>query len=243
MSSGLDLDRDKCILTFIGPVGVGKSTQIALMKEYLRSRKIKVCTTFIKSSHILTHIIHWPLLQFGFYEEVSYQGNSIRICPPKRIFARLLSLWSFLDMISIATKFLFTVYIPLKLGYVVLIEEGPMMTLLTYREALPQLYNTRRKTPLMALTLLGWISRQNHMNIIFDADDRELTERRKSRSYRRNELPEYIALQRKWIEHLNLEETIFIETSGESVVGVHRKILSALEKLMRCRETKGSMEG
>lgn len=220
-----------CILTFIGPVGVGKSTQIALTKEYLRSRRINVCTTFVKSSHILTQIIYRPLLQLGVFEEIHYQGNSIRICPPRRIFARLLRLWSFLDMISIAAKFLFTVNIPLKLGFVVLVEEGPLMTLLTYREVFPRLYHTRRQAPSFVLALIGWVSKQNHLDIVLDADDRELIRRRKSRSFRRNELPEYVALQRKWIERLNLEDTILIETSRVTVAGVNRKILSALKKL------------
>lgn len=220
-----------CIITVIGPVGVGKSTQMRLMRNYLRSKKIRVSSTFIKSSHALTYIIEKPLMLFGVYEAAPSEEGIIRIYLRRDVFARLLPLWCLLDALSIATKFFFSVYIPFKLGFTVLIEEGLTMTLLTYGVIFPHLLKANPRVPPLLLNLLSWIRKQNHVNVVLDATDDELVRRRKSRSYRQNELMEYVTMQKKWIERLDSRDTIFIDTNGESIIRTHKKVLMELEKL------------
>lgn len=228
----MNCDSYAFIITFIGPVGVGKSTHIRLTKRYLRSKKTRVSTTFIKSSHALTYIVEKPLMLLGAYEKVPSEEGIVRIYPRRDIFARLLPLWCLLDVLSIATKFFFTVYMPFKLGFTVIIEEGPAMTLLTYGVIFPRLFKANPRVPPLLPNLLGWMGRQNHINIVLEASDEELVRRRKSRSYRQNELREYVTMQRKWIERLDSRDTIFIDTSEEPVIGIHRKIVKVLESMI-----------
>ena len=217
------------IITFMGPVGVGKSTQIKLLEDHLKSENIRVVKTFIKSSHGFAYILGRSLLVLGAHEKVLYPDGLTRIYPRRDVVRGLFPLWSFLDTLSIAIKFFFTVYIPYSLGFTILIEEGLLMTLHTYLVSFPSFFKTEPKVLPLLASLLGWIMDKNHVYVVLDAADEELSLRRTGRSYRRNELPEYVQLQRKWIKHLNFGD-IIIETTDDSVIEVHKKIVAALEK-------------
>lgn len=220
----------KCIITFLGPVGVGKSTQISLLKNYLHSKNVKVVETYIKSTHALAYILSRLLIGLGECEKVSFSGETTQLYPRKEVMKRLFPLWCFLDMLSLATKFFFTVYIPFYLGFTPLVEEGLMMTLFTYRRALPVFFETEPKVPPLLPNLLGWVISKNHVNVILDATDDDLKQRRRKREYRQNELSVYISMQKRWMERLNSQNTIFIETTGETAGQVHKNIVVALEK-------------
>jgi len=233
----LRVSSKACIITFLGPVGVGKSTQIRLLKEYLKSNNIRVVGTFIKSSHVFTYILSRSLMALGLCEKVSYPEGLTRIYPRRDLVRRLFPLWSFLDTLSIALKFFFTVYIPFRLGFTILIEEGLIMTLHTYLMSFPRFFKTEPKVLPFLSRLLGWTISKNHVNVVLEAADEEVSRRRKHRTYRQNELSEYVSLQRKWIKRLNLGDTIFIDTTDEPLVRVHRKIIIALEKRRVCKCT------
>ena len=217
-----------CIITFIGPVGVGKSTQIRLIKNYLKSKNIRVIKTFIKSNHAVTYVFSRSLKALSC-EKVSYPGGLNRIYPRRDIVRGLFPLWCFLDTLSIAIKFFLRVYIPFCLGFTPLIEEGLIMTLHTYSMTFPHFFNTEPKMLPFLPSLLGWIKSKNHINVVLDARNDDLDRRRNNRNYRQNELPEYIFMQKKWIRRLNFGNTIFIDTTGEPALRVHRKIVAALE--------------
>ena len=218
-----------CIITFMGPVGVGKSTQMRLLEDHLKSENVKVVKTFIKSSHGLAYVLGRLLLALGANERVSYPDGFARVYPRKDVVRGLFTLWSFLDTLSIAIKFFFTVYVPFSLGFTILIEEGLLMTLHTYLVSFPSFFKTEPRVLPLLPSLLGWIVGKNHVNVVLDATDEELGRRRIGRSYRQNELPEYVNLQKKWIKRVNLGDTI-IETTDDSVIEVHKKIVAALEK-------------
>ena len=221
---------EACIITFLGPVGVGKSTQIKLLEDYLKSKNIRVGKTLIKSSHAFAYILGRSLLALGVCEKVSYPDGLTRIHPRRDVVRGLFPLWSFLDMLSIAIKFFFTVYVPFSLGFTVFIEEGLLMTFHTYLVSFPRFFKTKPKVLPLLPSLLGWIMGKNHVNVVLDAADEELNLRRIGRSYRQNELPEYVYLQRKWIKRLNSGNSIIIETTNDSAMVVHKKIVTALEK-------------
>lgn len=218
------------IITFMGPVGVGKSTQMRLLKGYLKSKNIRVIETFIKSSHVFAYILSRSLRALGVCEKVSYTKGLTRIYPRRDILRRLFPLWCLLDALSIAIKFFLTVYIPFCLGYTILIEEGLTMMLYTYNMSFPCLFKIEPKVPPFLPRLLGWVLSKNHVNVVLEAKNEELSRRRKHRSYRQNELSLYISLQRKWIARLSFGDTIFVDTTNEPPVRVHKKIIMALEK-------------
>lgn len=96
--------------------------------------------------------------------------------------------------------------------------------------SLPIFFKTEpRMLPFMP-NLLGWIMSKNHLNVVLDATDDELSRRRNKRDYRQNESSEYISTQRKWIKRFDFGNTIFIDTTRERPMRVHKKIVVALEK-------------
>jgi len=219
-----------CIITFLGPVGVGKSTQMRLLVGHLKSENVRVVKTFIKSSHAFAYILYRSLLALGVCEKVLYPEGLTRIHPRREVVRSLFPLWSFLDTISIAIKFFFTVYVPFSLGFTILIEEGLLMTLHTYLVSFPSFFKTEPKVLPLLPSLLGWIMGKNHVNIVLDASDEELALRRIGRSYRQHELPQYVYLQRKWMKRLDSGSSIIIDTTSDSAMGVHKKIFAALKK-------------
>ena len=218
-----------CIITFIGPVGVGKSTQMKLIKDYLKLKGIRATQTFIKSNHALTYILSESLKALGLYEKVTYPEGVTRIYPSREVVRRLFPLWCFLDMVSITFKFFFTVYLPFRLGFTPLIEEGLMMTFYTYGMSFPHFFKTEPKVLPLLPSLLGWVVSKNHVNVVLDAKEDELDRRRSSRNYRQNELSDYVSMQKKWIRRLNSGNTFFMDTTNEPVLGVHKNIVTALE--------------
>jgi hypothetical protein len=218
------------IITFLGPVGVGKSTQIRLLEDHFKSENIRVVKTFIKSSHGFAHILGRSLLALGVYEEVLYPDGLTRMYPRRDVVRKLFPLWSFLDMLSIAIKFFFTVYIPFSLGFTILIEEGLLMTLHTYLISFPRFFNLEPKVLPYIPQLICWTMRKNHVNVVLNATDEELRKRRRQRNYTQYEMPEYVHSQKKWIEHLNCGDIVFVDTTNKPVMKVHNQIATALEK-------------
>ena len=213
----------------MGPVGVGKSTHIRLLRKYLRSKKIRVVATFIKSSHGLTYILNRLLIAPNIYE-VSSRGRVTRIYSSKKIIKKLFPLYCFLDVISIATKFLFTVYLPFRLGFTILIEEGLIMTSYTYNVSFPNFFDTQPQVLPLVPRLLAYIKSKDHVNIVLDANIEELDRRRKHRNYRQNELAEYIDMQKKWLRRSEFGHTVFMDTTNEPIERVHKNVLATLKE-------------
>jgi hypothetical protein len=215
----------------MGPVGVGKSTQINLLQNYYKSNKAKTIRTYIKSNHIFAYIII-KFLNLQHTRKSFPRQNDLNIVSINRnIVKRISSFLSFLDAVSIGIKFFFTVYIPFHLGFTVLIEEGLTMSLFQYSIFFPKFRGTKPKAPFFLPNLIGWIFKQKHMDIILDAEENELIRRRKNRHYRRYESPQYVRLQREWLKRLNYGKTIFIETTNLSSIQTHKVIVAAIEKL------------
>jgi len=225
------------VVTIIGPVGVGKSTQIRELEKYFRSRDQRVLVTFIKTNHVLSYIVRRSLMTVGLQENVSYSDGITRVFLRRDIVRKLFPLLSYLDTISIIVKFLITVYIPFYLGSTILIEEGLAMTLQTYLMSYPFFYGTEPKVLPFLPRLLSWTVNKKHLTIVIDAVDEELDRRRKSRSCRRDEVPEFVSLQRKGIRLLDCGNTVFINTTNGTVESVHKEITKAIEKAYSKRTT------
>jgi len=201
-----------------------------LVKNYLKLRKVRVAETYIKSTHGLTYILSRFLKASGFSEKVTYEDGYTKIYPARAVIRRIFILWCFLDAFSISVKFLFRVQLPFWLGFTPLIEEGLVMTSFTYRMSLPRFYGTKPVSLPIVPNLIQWTSEKNHVNIVIDASVDELRRRRTTRSFRQKELSEYIAMQKKWMRRLDSGNFVFIDSTDETVLSVHRKIVAALEK-------------
>ncbi|MEJ2104992.1 MAG: hypothetical protein P8X47_10505 [Ignavibacteriaceae bacterium] len=218
---------DQRIFTFVGPVGVGKSTQMFLLKSFLKSRRINVVTSYIKSTQGLAFLLSKFLILVGGSEEIIFPDGKTQIYPKKHLMSSLFGLWTLLDTFSIFLKFFFTVYLPFRLGFVVLIEEGFMMTIFTYEKSFPVLFKIESRTPRLIHLLVKWMSNRN-ITLIFDASDDDLKERRRSRAFRQSELSVFINMQRDWMKHFTYDKTILIDTTNRNAKQVHNELITAL---------------
>ena len=104
------------------------------------------------------------------------------------------------------------------------------MTLHTYFECYPEFSKTKPWVIRFSLLLLGWILSKTHMQIAMDATNTELVKRRRSRKFRRTELPRYVTSQKHWLHNLKFD-TIHIETNNKTISEVNEALVQALEKL------------
>lgn len=120
------------IIVFVGTVGAGKSTHKKILKYVLNSKGLKAKSTTLKTGHFFTHLLTILLANIlaghrkdifpirALLEEKSY------------VFRRIFNLWQILDIVGITIKFLLSIYIPFKLGYIILVEEHVPATISDY---------------------------------------------------------------------------------------------------------------
>jgi hypothetical protein len=121
------------VVDFLGPVGVGKSTQICLLRKRLSDRGYRVASTFLKTGHLFSYLF-LRLLARGTAGHEGPEVAPIRALVDLRpdLFRRLFRAWLVLDVVSVVVKSLFAVYLPVKSGYLVLVEEGIPATMADY---------------------------------------------------------------------------------------------------------------
>ena len=220
----------KSIVVFLGPVGVGKSTQIRLLHNYLETKNCRSVSTYIKSSHIFANLLSQSLRRMGLSENVVYPDGVVESYPKKSIVRKIFPLWVFLDSISLTLKFFFSVIVPFSLGYTVLIEEGPFMTFHTYLVSFPTFFNTKPVVLPFSSYLLGWLLSKSYFQIVLEGSDQDLEVRRKKRRFRRSELAKYVLSQKMWMQNLTWNNAYFVDTSRADICSVHKNIVKILEK-------------
>ena len=121
------------IVDFLGPVGVGKSTQVRLLKAKLNDKGYSVKSTFLKSGHLFSYLF-LRMLARGTVGQGMPDVSPIRALIDQRpeLYRRLFRPWLALDLFSVVAKSLFAVYLPMKSGLLVLVEEGIPATIADY---------------------------------------------------------------------------------------------------------------
>jgi hypothetical protein len=215
------------IVSFVGPVGVGKSTQIQLLANYLRSRNKKTVIIYLKSAHGTTNVLSYIVKKLVLVNKnvVTHRDGFQR-----NFYIRIAPLWNFSETISIVGKFFFSVFIPFSLGYNVLIEEGLIMSIENFELFRPFLLGVKpTKLPFLDV-LLRWIRANSNLDILLDAEENDVDARRKSRSFRRTESKDYLELQRKVMSNLRGSKFLLVKTSGKSIQDVHQAVVNYFEK-------------
>jgi thymidylate kinase len=213
------------IITFIGPVGVGKSTQITLFEQYLKNSQFKTKKTYINSVHLLAFVLSALVEMLVNIGDIRYR-NKLK----KRIYNQITPIWTTLDEFSIASKFLFSVYIPYKLGYNILIEEGLLMSIEYYEVFRPYFLDVKPIKLKILNKLLMWTNNQKYLVIILNANTDEIYERRKSRRFRRFEKDEYDKLHKIVISKITDINTINIDTSSKKINEIQQIIINEINK-------------
>jgi hypothetical protein len=216
------------IISFIGPVGVGKSTQIKLLKKYLRSRGEKTVDTYLKSAHGSTYLLAnlIGLLSKSIHSQSDSEASRNR----RAIHIAFSPLWNASETVSIVGKFLLNVYLPFTFGYNVLIEEGLIMSIENYKSFRPHILGVRASDLPFLSTLLRWSDSRRHLYIILDVGDEEVASRRMSRTFRRSESDDYVGLQRTVMSKLSGPDVLVVETSGKSIEEVHKIIVDRMRE-------------
>ena len=225
----MNVRSKNAIITFIGTVGVGKSTQIRLLKKFLLNNNVKVIDSYIKSTQGLAFLLNKFLILLGVSEKAIMPYGSVQLLPRNDLMKKLFPIWRILDFFSIIFKFLFTVYLPFLFGFTAIMEEGLMMTEFTYAKVFPRLFGLEKGTLPFVPFLLGWVMKKPNVTFVLDATDFELEKRRRKREFRQSELAVFVNLQREFMASLKRENIVFIDTTGLNASQVHENVISALE--------------
>ncbi|MEM1510034.1 MAG: hypothetical protein QW096_09245 [Thermofilaceae archaeon] len=119
------------VIVFAGTVGAGKSTQMRLLASALRMKGLRVKTTFLLKGHLLSYFLEIILAKILCKREHASSMRALLDESPYR-FKKLFKVWLAFDVLSTCLKFLFSILIPLKLGYFILVEEYIPSTVSNY---------------------------------------------------------------------------------------------------------------
>ncbi len=110
------------LIVFVGVVGAGKTTQMEILSSKLKSRQ-NVKITYLKTVHLFSYVFT-KLLSTIILRRTDYDYPLKALRQEANfLFRRMFKLWLIIDVFSLALKFLISVYLPIKLGYTVLVED------------------------------------------------------------------------------------------------------------------------
>lgn len=212
--------RKSCLIAFVGPVGSGKSTQIKLIARYLRSKGLKVRTTYLKVGNLWAYSLYkialmgWPIFKNKW----------------------LFKLWIILDIFAISLKFLFSILIPLKRECIVLVEEYLPATVADYFH-IAKINGRLSKDVRVILAYACRLAMLVPFTSIFlDANSAVLRRRWKLRGTITKEKNEYLLMQRRLVLSLAIllsHRFIYIDTSNDVVKETNRRLKEYLIALTR----------
>ena len=219
------------LIAFVGPVGSGKSTQMRLLYSKLKQRGLKVRMSFLKTGHLFAFILEVILAKMIASKRKDVSPIRALVEEKPHFFKRIFKLWVGLDLISIAIKFLTNIYIPLKLGYTILVEEYIPATISDYIY-LSKIIKFPLKVNSFAVNyLLKLMSFYNPAQIIFlDAENSKLTYRWKLRG-KFNERKDYVRMQRTLLLQVSKKlsyRLLYINTGTKTIKEAHKLIINRL---------------
>ena len=219
-------------IIFIGTVGSGKSTHMRLLYSKLKQKGLKTKLSVLKSNELLASI--FVILLSRIVASKRKDVFPIRALIEERptLFRKILRLWLSLDIVSITLKFLTSIYLPLRLGYIVLVEEYIPATISDYIY-LSRFVNFSLKMKSFTINyLLRLMNLCRPTQIIFlDAKDDELRIRWKLRKSF-DEKEDYLQMQRTLLLQISKELSsmnfVYINTEAKTLEETQKLIMSQL---------------
>jgi hypothetical protein len=220
------------IIAFIGVVGAGKSTHMKLFDSKLKKRGFKVKMSYMKTGHLFAFI--FEILLAKIFTSRRRNVFPVRALLEERptLFKRIFRLWLGLDLINITLKFLTDIYLPLRLGYIVLVEEYIPATISDYIY-LSRVINSPLKVNSFVINyLLRLMILCGPIQIVFlDAKDDELKRRWGLRGSP-DERKDYLRMQRTLLLRMSRELSsyglIYIDTGVKTLAEVQKLIMTQI---------------
>jgi len=221
------------LIVFLGPRGAGKSTQMRLLASALRKKGLKVRIPHIKTGIIFGYLIANFLVKMLVRKRQTKPPIMVLVEEAPCFFRKTFRLWITIDLVVVSVKFLLGIYIPMKLGYFVLIEDY-IPSIITDYIYLAKLVSVSFKE----LTFLWKIMfRLMHLScpmykIFLDADINTLNYRRLLRGDL-DEYQDYLYTQRTTLKSLSKrilseEPFLYINTEKCDIREVHERITAYL---------------
>src|SRR5437016_9013622 len=119
------------LVSFFGPDGAGKSTQVRILVNRLGPAGLRVKKVWIRSPHTLAFIVSRLLFRLGLYR-VAVNPFGLGAKQPL-VYPQSLSkgIWAFIETISVLPLILLRVYLPLWMGYRLVAERYVVDTIVT----------------------------------------------------------------------------------------------------------------
>jgi hypothetical protein len=220
------------VIAFIGTVGSGKSTHMKLLYSKLKQKGLKTKISVLKTGHLFAFVLESFLAKMlaGSRKDVFPIRAIVEEKP--HVFKKVFRLWLDLDLISVTIKFLTGIYLPLRLGYIVLVEEYIPATISDYIY-LSKIVNFPLKMNSFTIKyLLTLMNLCNPTQIVFlDARDSELRIRWKLRGSF-DEREDYLQMQRALLLQMSRELSsnglIYMNTETKTLAETQELIMSHL---------------
>lgn len=223
----------KSLIVFLGPVGVGKSTQVNLLAKNLKKRGFSVSCTQLKAFHILSSFLILVLL---FLVREKTQKNHYRILREKRALlgARVMTILTFLDIPSFLVRYLLTVSWQRKLRDVVIVEEYIPAAVAEYLFWWKIMGKKNQLSSIFINFIQRLFNRNEATTIVFylDGTSSKLLKRIAARNTYTEQL-DYIKMQRSTLLTItqnfsSADRFHYIDTSSRNIVAVEKAILTTV---------------
>jgi len=220
------------VIVFIGTVGSGKSTHMKLLYSKLKQKGLNTKVSFLKTSHLFAFVLEFFLAKMLAGSRKDVFPIRALVEEKQYIVKKIFRLWLDLDLISVVIKFLAEIYLPLKLGYIVLVEEYIPATISDYIYLSKIIDFPLRASSFAINYLLKLMNLCGPTQIIFlDAEDNELKRRWKLRGSF-DEREDYLKMQRTLLLQMSRElsshRLICINTGAKTLAEVQKLIMSQL---------------
>lgn len=221
------------LVVLVGAVGSGKSTHIRLLYLELKKNGLRARTTCLKTGHLFAFILEVFLARILMNNRKDVYPIRVLIDDEPLIFKRIFKLWILLDLISITVKFLISIYLPLKLGYTLLVEEYIPATISDYIYLSRILRFPLKMNSFIIKYLLKLVNLCSPVQTIFlDAENDELYLRYKLRRSP-NETEDYLQMQRTILYRVAKtlsNNFLYINTGSKTPSEVQRLIINHIQK-------------
>lgn len=204
-----------------------------LLASELRKKGLKIKTTFLKTNHLLARLLTLILAYILISKNDVYPVRALIEDKPM-IFKRLFKLWLVLDLFSISLRFLSTIFLPVKMGYIILVEEYIPATISDYIYLNKAIGLPRETLSFAVRFMLRLMHVGNPTQVIFlDARLETLDLRWKSRGSL-DEKPDYLQMQRTTLlslsRMLSSHRMLYMDTTNRNIRETHNLIVNRLAK-------------